>query len=112
MISASTASDGATQKAKKRCCWRAKLRGTLSVMVNLDPGLLQILDRLGLRLLQRLAARLLLGGDALDRLVDLVADLRIDRHGAVFHVAGLAAELQHLEDRATPRPGRSGSALA
>src|SRR5260370_20072309 len=65
--------------------------------ISLDPGTLQILARLGVRLLQRLGCRLLLGGDALDRLVDLVADLRIDRHRAVFHVAGLASQLQHLE---------------
>src|SRR5260370_1587009 len=57
--------------------------------INLDPGLLQILARLGLRLLQRLGCRLLLGGDALDRLVDLVPDLRIDLHPPVFHSASL-----------------------
>jgi len=57
VISASTASDGATQNAKKRRCVSAKAADWLEI--NLDPGLLQILDRLGLRLLERLGAGLL-----------------------------------------------------
>jgi hypothetical protein len=49
--------------------------GQRSTRIDLEPGLLQILDRLALRLLHGVGRGLLLGGHALDRLVDLVADL-------------------------------------
>src|SRR5206468_9054520 len=97
VISASTASDGATQRMKKRC--RARAMPADELGVNLETGLLQVLGGLGLRLFHGVGSALLLGCNALDRLVDLVADLRIDGDGAVFHIAGLAAELQHFEEQ-------------
>src|SRR5260221_97240 len=68
-----------------------------SLLIDPYAGLPQVLERFGLRLPHRGGRVLLAGRDALDRLVDLLADLRIDRHRAVLHVARASAELEHLQ---------------
>src|SRR5271167_2806687 len=55
------------------------------------------LDRLLLRLLQRVCWRHLVGGNRLDRAVDLVADLREHGNRAIAHVGTVAHLLEHLE---------------
>jgi hypothetical protein len=59
-----------------------------------DAGLREVSDSLFLGLLRR-RGHLLLGGDALHRLVDLVANLREYLAGAVFR-AKSCRQLEHL----------------